>query len=124
MDWRAPHLPPLLRGLGTLVLLATSIGVGLVEHGQAEAAQQAREKARQQLEAKMAEGVAEGRTANLTEEIRLLRLQAQDADLAGQVFENGWFQLLGVLGTLMISGSFFVEAAQRRPRAPTDDPST
>lgn len=124
MDWRAPHLPPLLRGLGTLVLLVTSMAVGLAEYRQAAEAQALRDQARQRLAAVAAEGEGNGRVASLAEEVRQLRLQVQESDLAGQVFENPWFQVLGALGTLLISASFFVEAAQRRPRPAPDDPST
>lgn len=121
MDWRAPHLPPLLRGLGTLLLLLTSVAVGMAEYRYSREAQAMRDVARERLESAAAAGDND-RVASLAEEVNLLRRQVQDSDLAGQVFENPWFQLLGALGTLLISGSFFLEAAQRRPRREPDDP--
>lgn len=117
LHWRQPHLPPLLRGLGTLLLLVTSLAVGVSEYRQAAEAPAARDQAWQRLGAAAGEG-----GATLAGEVRLLRLQMQESDLAGQVFENPWFQLLGALGTLLISASFFVEAAQRRPQAGPVDP--
>ena len=123
MDWRHPALPPLLRGLGTSVLVLASLLVGMAEHRQGEALRAGLERAQQRIaqEAQVARS-SEG-VEGLTREINLLRLQLSEADLAGQVFANPWFQLLGALGTLLVATSFFVEAAQRRvPSSPGADP--
>lgn len=98
-------LPPLLRGLGTALILLTSALVVVVERNATDddapaAATSARIEA--------AAGGAGGVDA-LTAEIRLLRLQMRDNDLADEVFENPWFQWLGLLGTALISASFFAE---------------
>ena len=50
----------------------------------------------------------------LATEVRLLRLQLQDNDLADEVFENPWFQWLGLLGTGLIAASFFAEWQLKR----------
>ena len=53
-------------------------------------------------------------TNALTQEVKLLRLQLQGNDLADDVFENPWFQWLGLLGTGLISASFFAEWRLKR----------
>lgn len=120
MNWRHSALPPLLRGLGTLLLVLASVLVGFAEHHQGEQARIALEQAHERVEQEArAARSGEGLEA-LTREISLLRLQLAETDLAGQVFANSWFQLLGALGTLLVATSFFVEAAQRRRVPPAD----
>jgi len=108
-------LPPLLRGLGTTLILLTSALVVTVERrtGSMEATEQA---ALTQLSIK-AEELARADTTGidaLTAEVRRLRLQLQDNDLADDVFENPWFQWLGLLGTGLIAASFFAEWRLKR----------
>jgi len=107
-------LPPLLRGLGTLLILLTSALVVTVERrdnaDQAEQAHLARLASK--AEASLPRNPS-GATA-LATEVRLLRLQLQDNDLADDVFENPWFQWLGLLGTGLIAASFFAEWRLKR----------
>ena len=114
MDWRLPSLPPLLRGLGTLLVVVASVVVGVAEHRQAVQMQADIAEARERVEAEAGAALADRRTEALTREIQRLRLQVQEHGLAGEVFENPWFQVLGVLGTLLIAASFFLEAWQKR----------
>ena len=65
MDWRAPHLPPLLRGLGTLLLLLTSVAVGMAEYQHSRQAQAVRDEARERFESAAAAGNND-RVARLT----------------------------------------------------------
>lgn len=97
-------LPPLLRGLGTALILLTSALVVVVERNATDDAPAAATEAPFEAAADGASGVDA-----LTAEIRLLRLQMRDNDLADEVFENPWFQWLGLLGTALISASFFAE---------------
>lgn len=97
-------LPPLLRGLGTALILLTSALVVVVERNATDDAPAAATEAPFEAAADGAGGVDA-----LTAEIRLLRLQMRDNDLADEVFENPWFQWLGLLGTALISASFFAE---------------
>lgn len=109
-------LPPLLRGLGTLLILLTSALVVTVERrDNAERAEQAH-LARIALKAErsLQQGRADTDTDALAIELRLLRLQLQDNDLADEVFENPWFQWLGLLGTGLIAASFFAEWQLKR----------
>ena len=102
-------LPPLLRGVGTLLILLTSALVVTVERrDNAERAEQAH-LARIALKAERSLQQGRADTDALAIELRLLRLQLQDNDLADEVFENPWFQWLGLLGTALISASFFAE---------------
>ena len=102
-------LPPLLRGLGTLLILLTSALVVTVERrDNAERAEQAH-LARISLKAERSLQQGGADTDALAIELRLLRLQLQDNDLADEVFENPWFQWLGLLGTGLIAASFFAE---------------
>ena len=69
-----------------------------------------------QLAVKAEEAMHHGETGAdaLATEVRLLRLQLQGNDLADDVFENPWFQWLGLLGTGLIAASFFAEWQLKR----------
>ncbi|MBD9468152.1 hypothetical protein [Pseudoxanthomonas sp. PXM01] len=107
-------LPPLLRGLGTALILLTSALVVTVERRTDDEA--AALAAMTQLAVKAEESRHRGETgaAALATEVRLLRLQLQGNDLADDVFENPWFQWLGLLGTALIAASFFAEWRLKR----------
>lgn len=107
-------LPPLLRGLGTLLILLTSALVVTVERRENAARVEQAHIARVALKAE--ESLPPGRadTDALTQEVKLLRLQLQGNDLADDVFENPWFQWLGLLGTGLIAASFFAEWRLKR----------
>jgi hypothetical protein len=122
MDWRHPSLPPLLRGIGTAVLVLASLLVGVAEQRQGEALRAGLERAQQRVEDEVRRARDGQGVDALTQEVRLLRLQLSESDLAGQVFANPWFQWLGAVGTLLVAGSFFVEAAQRRAPSGEDAP--
>lgn len=122
-------LPPLLRGLGTLLILLTSALVVTVERR--DNAHRAEHIHLERLASKAEASLPEhpGDANALATEVRLLRLQLQDNDLADDVFENPWFQWLGLLGTGLIASSFFAEwrlkrriADAARASAPPDAP--
>lgn len=102
-------LPPLLRGLGTLLILLTSALVVTVERRENAARVDQAHIARVALKAEESRHPGRADTNALTQEVKLLRLQLQDNDLADDVFENPWFQWLGLLGTGLIAASFFAE---------------
>lgn len=107
-------LPPLLRGLGTLLILLTSALVVTVERRENAAHVEHAHIARVALKAEESRPPGRADTDALTREVRLLRLQLQDNDLADDVFENPWFQWLGLLGTGLIAASFFAEWRLKR----------
>ena len=107
-------LPPLLRGLGTLLILLTSALVVTVERRENAARVEQAHIARVALKAEESRQPGRADTNALTQEVKLLRLQLQDNDLADDVFENPWFQWLGLLGTGLIAASFFAEWRLKR----------
>ncbi|TNY25132.1 hypothetical protein BV497_15500 [Fulvimonas soli] len=109
-DW----MPPLLRCIGTMLILVASVyAVGIEQHEQAQRAQQIA-AIRSALDPAGLGAGPRDRQADLAQEVRLLRLQiAQGSDLTDEVFKNPWFQWLGLIGTLLIAGSFLVEAVQK-----------
>ncbi|HVK53228.1 MAG TPA: hypothetical protein VM469_15975 [Pseudoxanthomonas sp.] len=99
----SPSLPPLLRGLGTtLILVSAALTVWYEQqdmHGDADEAL-----------AVMAPAEREA----LVSQLQRLNLHVEQDALADEVFENPWFQWLSLLGTGLIAGSFFVESRVRR----------
>ena len=112
------HVPPLLRGIGFLLVLLTSLAVGFAEH---RADVHTRNRlALLKTQAEDAAARESGPQGSVAQEIRLLRLQLmQDEDLADKDFDNPWFQLLGSLGTGLVALSFLYEASAKWPRRPT-----
>lgn len=110
------HVPPLLRGLGFSLVLLTSLVVGVAEHRQEVKSHQRVTLLRAQLHDNTT--LADGRRPPeaIVRELRLLRLQLQEQDLAERVFENRWFQLLGIVASALIAASFLCEAWLRWPR--------
>lgn len=102
-------LPPLLRGLGTALILLTSALVVVVERRTDDDTSAIAAMAQLAIKAEEGRHRGDAGADALATEVRLLRLQLQDNDLADDVFENPWFQWLGLLGTALISASFFAE---------------
>lgn len=102
----SPSLPPLLRGLGTsLLLISAALTVGY-ERAQMQAAETA-----------PLAHISPVERAALIAQLHRLHVRLDDNDLADEVFENPWFQLLSLLGTGLIAGSFFVEWRVRKQEA-------
>lgn len=99
----SPSLPPLLRGLGTSLLLLSAALTVWYEREQMAASDNA-----------TLAHVSSAERATLLHELHRLNLRIEDNDLADEVFENPWFQLLSLLGTGLISASFFVEWRVRK----------
>jgi len=99
----SPSLPPLLRGLGTsLILLSAALTVSY-------------ERQDLQGDAQVAlAAMAPAEREALLEQLQRLHLHVEQDALADEVFENPWFQWLSLLGTGLIAGSFFVESRLRR----------
>jgi hypothetical protein len=99
----SPSLPPLLRGLGTSLLLISATLTVWYErqdlHGDAQAALAQMPPSERQT---------------LLQQLQRLNLHVEQDALADEVFENPWFQWLSLLGTGLIAGSFFVESRLRR----------
>ncbi|GGD39894.1 hypothetical protein [Pseudoxanthomonas indica] len=99
----SPSLPPLLRGLGTsLILLSAALTVWYE-----------RQDMRGDVQVALA-AMAPAEREVLLEQLQRLHLHVEQDALADEVFENPWFQWLSLLGTGLIAGSFFVESRLRR----------
>ena len=115
MGTHKDHLPPLLRGMGFLIILLVTVAVGATERRQYVRAQAKMEQMRAGLDADRSAASADGQLDALTREVRLLRMQLQEKDLSDEVLENPWFQFLGALGTGLITASFLLEAKAKWP---------
>lgn len=110
------HIPPMLRGLGFLLILVASLVAGAMEHRADLAARTRIAEARARMDA-VAQAVTAGHAVeSVALEIRLLRLQLQEQDFSDRVLENPAFQLLGSFGSLLVAMSFLIEARTKWPR--------
>ena len=121
------HLPPLMRGIGFLLVLMASVIGGVMEQRVQRDLQARAMQARTQLDAIAANAPdGDGGKAAIAREIRLLRAQLQADDFGHRVLENRAFQVLGTLGSLLVALSFLVEARakwpRRAPRPPAERP--
>ena len=116
-------LPPLLRGLGTLlILLASALALYMERPGEGPRAAAITQATRSTASPGTAAG--QGGIAAPSRE-RSPPQAVDDHELADRVLENPAFQLLGLLGTLVIAASFFVESWQKRrhPDAARPEPA-
>ena len=93
-------LPPLLRGLGTGLLLLSAALTVIYERDK---------DATPKLAPVVVSAPTDAPADPVLAELRQMRAQLQDDSLADDVFENPWFQALSLLGTGLIAASFFVE---------------
>jgi hypothetical protein len=102
-------LPPLLRGIGTLVMLTAAVIAFCI-------ARQHNQSRRTLFPATaLATGKRSGDslTTSVSETHEVPAGFAQD-DVLEDVLENVWFECLGFAGTAVFAASFFVEAYARR----------
>jgi hypothetical protein len=108
-------LPPLLRGLGTTVILVATVVSLATARGQQRPPTSLRLPLARPAAAPPAQG---GHTApsdlDLAREIAALRQEVADDSVLEEVFENPWFELCGIVGTTVITSSFFLEWSIRR----------
>jgi hypothetical protein len=101
--------PPLLRGIGTVVLLTAAV-IAFCIARQHDQSQQTRPSSNQS-----ASGNKSGDSvAALVSEMQDLRAEVAQESVAEDVLENAWFDWLGFAGTAIVATSFFVEAYLRR----------
>lgn len=102
--------------MGFVLVLITSMVVGIAEYRASVEQREHMARMRAQVERELTMAPAPRSTETIASELRLLRLQLQQDDLADRVFENPWFQLLGALGTALVAMSFLYEARAKWPR--------
>lgn len=108
-------LPPLLRGLGTTVILVATVVSLAMARGQHRSPTSLRLPLARPAAAPPSQS---GHTApsdlDLAREIAALRQEVADDSMLEEVFENPWFELCGLAGTAVITSSFFLEWSIRR----------
>ncbi len=108
-------LPPLLRGIGTTILLFATVFSVIAARRDLRTDRIKREavyaRARADAEAQV---VAARNLAGLEAAVEDLRSGMQEESVAGEVIENPWFDWGGLVGTAIIASSFYVESFQRR----------
>ncbi|AND67880.1 hypothetical protein ATSB10_04260 [Dyella thiooxydans] len=112
------HVPPLLRGLGFLLILVASAVAGTMEHRSALDARARLARLRAHADAVAQTAAENGPDESVALELRLLRLQLREHDFSDRVLENRAFQVLGSIGSLLVALSFLVEAQAKWPRRP------
>jgi hypothetical protein len=108
-------LPPLLRGLGTTVILvATVVSLATARGNQRPPTSLRLPLARPAAAASSQGAPPATRDLDLAREIAALRQEVADDSVLEEVFENPWFELCGIVGTAVITSSFFLEWSIRR----------
>jgi hypothetical protein len=106
------YLPPLLRGIGTTIVLVTTLISICVARQDVRANQLKREM----LHAKAKAGTPTGtgkNDADLSAEDDDLRVGTVEESVAEEVIGNPWFDWIVGLGSAVIASSFFVESYVR-----------
>jgi hypothetical protein len=111
------YLPPLLRGIGTtIVLLATVFSVMVARRDvQTDRSAWSAQLAKAEAESKAA-GVEKQNLAELRAEVQDLRGQVQEESVADEVIENPWFDWVGFIGMATVASSFFVESFAKKAK--------
>ena len=104
-------LPPLLRGIGTAVMLTATVIAFYIAHQDDQSPRTLASPT--QIISEKAGGDA---LAALASEIQELREEVAEDDVVEKVLENVWFECLGFAGTAIFAASFFVEAYVRRSK--------
>ena len=105
------YLPPLLRGIGTTLILIGTVVAFLsacrdIDHN----------RAKTQSFAPVPAYRSQPTLDLVAKELQELRAETQTENLAEEIFENRWFEWLGVFGAGVASASFYVEALMRRSK--------
>jgi hypothetical protein len=101
-------IPPLLRGIGsTIILLAAIIGASHTK----PSFNAIKPAPSAEIHQKESEAVEE-----LTREVAELREAAQEENVVNEVLANPWFEGLGTLGSAIIAASFYADWLSKRPK--------
>ena len=104
-SWIDESTPPLLRGIGTLVVLAAAVVSFVIARLNDP-----------KPSAKPPSPAQNGRIDNLADQMEDLREEMNEATVVDDVLENVWFECLGFSGTALIATSFLVEWRVRRAK--------
>jgi hypothetical protein len=111
-----PHsIPPLLRGIGTTVVLLTTILS--VIFARADLRQSVKKLSPPPAPSQTATSPASDRDISaVAEEVRELKEEVERDSVAEEVLENKWFEVFGFIGTAIVAGSFYAEWYVRRKK--------
>lgn len=98
-------IPPLLRGIGTTIVLLAGVISFLIARGQVQAGKAAHTPG----QASVVGAKSDPQLTSLANEVELMRAEIQDDTMMEKVIENPWFEILGFLGTTVIASSFYSE---------------
>jgi hypothetical protein len=107
-----PTIPPLLRGIGTLlVLIAALIAFCIARnHDQSRDPRLSRSR-------NASNRGNEDLPVALASEVRDARPEVEQETVVHDVLDNRWFDWVGFAGTAVIAASFFAEAYLRREKS-------
>ncbi len=110
-SWIDESTPPLLRGIGTLIVLAAAVVSFAIAR-----LNDPKQYAKPPSPVALATPAQAGRIDNLAEQMEDLREEMNEATVVDDVLENVWFECLGFSGTALIATSFLVEWRVRRAK--------
>jgi hypothetical protein len=106
-------VPPLLRGIGTVILLLATVLSAATARGHGRHASSILPTpAKPPVTSAAPAGPA--LSPELARELAEIRREIAEDSMLEEVFENPWFEACGYAGTACIASSFFVEWAIRR----------
>ena len=98
-------IPPLLRGIGTTIVLLAGVISFLIARGQVQAGKAAHNVSRPASSST----ASDPQLTSLASEVEEMRAELQEDTMIEKVIENPWFEILGFLGTAVIASSFYSE---------------
>ena len=104
-------LPPLLRGIGTTLILIGTVVAFMSARRDIE-----HHRTKRQSLAPAPAYYPQPTLDLVAKELQELRAETQNENLAEEIVENRWFEWLGLFGAGVASASFYVEALMRRSR--------
>jgi hypothetical protein len=105
------YLPPLLRGIGTTLILIGTVVAFVSARRDIE-----HHRAKRQSFAPIPAYSSQPTLDLVAKELQDLRAETLNENLAEEIVENRWFEWLGVFGAGVASASFYVEALMRRSK--------
>ncbi len=110
-SWIDESTPPLLRGIGTLAVLAAAVVSFVIAR-----LNDPKQSGKPPSPVALATAAQAGRIDNLAEQMEDLREEMNEATVVDDVLENVWFECLGFSGTALIATSFLVEWRVKRAK--------
>ena len=110
-SWIDESTPPLLRGIGTLVVLAAAVVSFVIAR-----LNDPKQSGKPPSPVELATPGQASRMDTLADQMEDLREEMNEATVVDDVLENVWFECLGFSGTALIATSFLVEWRVKRTK--------